>query len=224
MPTPSASVASQLHAPRYSASGQVPAHCELVAPQSGLAVIVCQPPSEGFWAKATPSFPALGTSFLALVLSILALRYNFAKDARARQQSIQDDFWLRKVVSPVSIEPFVKFVGEVLSKLPDGQSDGDMREKFKQEQLTNLKSLIAGFRALELINKDLYSQVETKLELVEDLLISYLSNLNEHIKNPSSDAPGKPEFIEELSALRLAVLDPIKEHQASVGLTNAPRR
>lgn len=196
----------------------LPKHCTSVQPQTGLTVVLCEPVPEGFLEKALPSLPALSTSVLALLLSGYAIRYNFSKDARSRRQSIQDDFWLRKVVSPVSVEPFVKFTSELLANLPDVETKPEDREAFSRDRLTEFRALTVAFQALELLNKDLYKSVESKLEAIEDRLAKYFGDLDAFAKGSLASAPGRPEAIADLSVLRLAVLEPIKDHQSAMGL------
>lgn len=203
--------------PPASSSISLPKYCTTVQPQSGITVVICESPPDGFLEKALPSLPAFGTSILALILSAYAIRYNFTKDARSRRQSIQDDFWLRKVVSPVSVEPFVKFTSELLANLPDATTTREDLEKISRQQLAEFRSLIAAFQALELLSSELHKKVESPLEAIEDRLARYFGDLDAFANGHLVSPPGRPEVITELSALRLAVLDPIKDHQAELG-------
>lgn len=195
----------------------VPKNCVLANPEKGIAVILCGQTQEGFIEKALPTFPALGISLVALFLSGYALRYNFTKDARSRRQSIQDDYWLRKVVSPLSIEPFVKFTSELMVGLPSLDTPEDVRLKFSHDRLSEFRALTVAFQALELLDHDLFRNIESKLEKIEDRLAKYLGELDSFAKGVLVTAPGRPEAIAELSSLRLAVLELIKEHQGALG-------
>lgn len=216
--TAPAEIASSRGTATTVASVLLPEYCTAVQPQTGFTVVLCEPPLEGFWAKALPTLPALTTSILALLLSGYAIRYNFSKDARARRQSVQDDFWLRKVVSPVSVEPFVKFTGELLVNLPGADTSKENCEAFSHDRLAEFRALTVAFQALELLSNDLHKKVESELEAIEDRLAKYLGDLDAFVKGDLTSAPGRPEAIADLSALRLRVLEPIKEHQASLGL------
>lgn len=215
--TPTSSTTEVVSPPSNISSSALPQHCASVQPQAGSTVILCQPPTEAFLSKALPTIPALGTSVLALILSGYALRYNFSKDARTRRQSIQDDFWLRKVVSPVSIEPFVKFTSELLVSLPSAASSQQEREAFSTNRLAEFRALTVSFQALALLSPQLSQTVESQLEAIEDRLAKYLGELDAFAKGNSAVAPGRPEAIADLSALRLGVLEPIKDHQADLG-------
>jgi hypothetical protein len=155
-------------------------------------------------------------SVLAIGLSIATFLYTRKKDSRARQQSIQDDFWLRKVVSPISIEPFLQFGTELLTKLPAADNDPAAARAAGAELLGKLRGLTESFLALRLIADDLHSQVASALEDFEDRLATYLGALD-GCWNNISPAPSRPEAIAELSSALIEVLNPIKKHQASLG-------
>lgn len=120
-------------------------------------------------------------------------------------------------MSPVSIEPFVKFTGELLVDLPGPATSSADLADFSRNRLAEFRGLTVAFQALELLSSELHKDVEAKLEAIEDRLATYLGELEAFGKGSRSTAPGRPEAIAELSALRLAVLDPIKSHQAELG-------
>ena len=225
---PAAKASTPASAPSAATSGRsvsstsaapvlMPEHCTSVQPQSGVTVVFCEPQPEGFLAKALPTAPSLLTSVLALFLSFYAIRYNFGKDARSRRQSIQDEFWLRKVVSPVSIEPFVRLTSDLLVNLPDPGTPHEDCEVFARDRLAEFRALTVAFQALELLNGNLYKQVGSQLEAIEDRLAEYFGDLDALAKDNRAPVPSRPEAIADLSALRLAVLEPIKDHQATLG-------
>lgn len=160
--------------------------------------------------------PSLGMSLVALAVSGASLYYTLTKDQRARKQSIHDDFWLRKVVSPVSIEPLVRFGTELLAALPGPASDRAAARAFGVEKLAELRAHTEAFRTLLLISDSLFAEVEPLLEAVEDRLAEYLGHLEAHWR-AGDPAPSRPEAVADLSARLMAVLGPIKSHQAGVG-------
>jgi hypothetical protein len=201
------------------AQAPLPHRCAVVKPDGGVAVIICEPAAEGFLAKLAPTVPSLGMSLVALAVSALSLYYTLSKDQRARKQSIQDDFWLRKVVSPVSIEPLVKFGTELLANLPGEDSDPAAANTFGTDKLSELRGLTEAFRTLLLIKDSLFAEVEPLLESVEDRLAEYMGQLDAHWRS-GTPAPSRPEAMADLSARLMAVLGPIKSHQAGVGFAN----
>jgi hypothetical protein len=207
--------------PQGVAGLTLPSNCEAIRPETGVSVILCSAPSESFLTKLAPSTPSIVLSIVAIVLSVMSYFYTRRKDSRARQQSIQDDFWLRKVVSPVSIEPFLQFGTELLTKLPASDNDPAAARPAGAELLQKLRGLTQSFLALQLIGDNLHLEVEAALEKLEDRLATYLGGLDEHWNN-SSPAPSRPEAIAELSLAFIAVLNPIKQHQASLGFEREP--
>lgn len=189
----------------------------VVQTHAGYTVLVCQPPPDSFWVKALPSLPAFATSLVALAISGYALYYNLTKDARSRRQSVQDDFWLRKVVSPVSIEPFVKFTSDLLVNLPSTDTPREELELFSRSRLAEYRALMVAFQALELLSGPLHQEVWGRLEALEDCMAQYFGRLDAFAKGTLAEAPSRPEAIAQLSALRLAVLEPIKVQQVALG-------
>jgi hypothetical protein len=221
--------AANVQAPAVAASGErrpaatlkLPPNCEAVQPQAGTSVIICAAAREGLAEKFLT--PSVGLSVLALLVGLWNFRYTIGKDARARQQSIQDDYWLRKVVSPVSIEPFLKFGTELLSKLPTEQSNPEQAEAFGKERLTELRGLAASFIPLRLLSADVHSSVAAALDEFEDRLATYMGDLDAFFKQRRPEAPSRPEAVTELSSRLLAVLDPIRKHQAALGFDAPPK-
>lgn len=180
--------------------------------------MVCQPPAEDLWSKFGPTMPSLFLSVVAIVVSVLTYRYNRSKDQRAREQSIRDDFWLRKVVSPLSIEPFLKFAQELPRALPvaSGTSD-DAVETFWTTQVAKVGDFEVAFRALGLIDVALGEAVASKLEAFEDLLATYCGDLRAHLKDSATPAPNATAAGHALLTTTLELLKLIQLQQTSVG-------
>lgn len=194
---------------------KLPPNCEAIQPQPGTSVIICAAPKQDLLDKLVT--PSVAFSLVAIVLSVWSLRYTKGKDARARQQSIQDDYWLRKVVSPVSIEPFLKFGTELLSKLPDAQDGPDAAAAFGKQRLSELRTLGASFIPLRLLSEDVHTSVETAMDDFEDRLATYMGELDAYFKGQRQDPPSRPEAVTDMSSKLLAVLEPIRQHQAALG-------
>ena len=202
-----------------STSGYVfPENCALVKPEEGrVAIVICSPPPEGFWSKLAPNVPSILIALFAMYLTAKSIAYTRIKDDRARQQSIQDDFWLRKVISPVSIEPFVTFMSEILAELPEpGVTPVVEGKKFCEDKLRELRSLMSAFETIRLMDDKLLKDILPRLEEVEDQLAVHFGQLNRYW-DAGEAAPSRPALVENLIASLTGVLDPIKEHQANVG-------
>jgi hypothetical protein len=89
-----------------------------------------------FWDQS----PAV-ISCLALLVSLGGVLYNAyaarSKDALSRRQSINDEFWMRKVLFPQSIEPALAYYSSIETSLPKDRFHQDATaeavEKFNAE-------------------------------------------------------------------------------------------
>lgn len=192
----------------------IPGHCQ-VAKTDAVSIIICNP-TAAWIDKLLPTAPAFGVSLIALGISLAAFRYTRKKDKTAREQSIKDDFWLRKVLSPSTIEPWVKLMGEMLTGLPAVGVTTSQLEEWKQSRLSQIRAIGATFVALRLIDEALFEKVERAAGDVEDRLVGYLSEMAAHLET-GAPAPSRPEAVAELATMGVAVLIPIKEHQTMVG-------
>ncbi|MBT0571251.1 hypothetical protein KIK84_13030 [Curvibacter sp. CHRR-16] len=190
--------------------------CEVANGPTSAVVLMCKP-DEAWWEKGLLTLPSLITSIAALILSGLAYKYNRAKDQRARKQSISDDFWLRKVVSPVAIEPFVKFVISLSSTLPSTTSSAEDTKKFWAAGTTNFGEFSASFFNLELISADLHKEVATLLEAMEDEFSDYCGALQQYLNDNTQPVPDHKQTLLNLGKTSRAMMQAIAKFQANVG-------
>lgn len=190
--------------------------CEVATGPTSAVVLICKP-DESWLQKGLLTLPSLLTSVAALILSALAYKYNRAKDQRARKQSISDDFWLRKVVSPVAIEPFVKFVISLSGTLPSKTSSPEDTEKFWASAVTSFGEFSASFYNLELISADLHQEVAVLLETMEDELANYCGVLQQYLKDTTQSMPGREQTLSSLGKTSRDVMQAIAKFQANVG-------
>lgn len=202
----------------------LPDGCSLVRPTSTFAIAICQPEPEPLTSKLVTGLPATAISVLALGLSLWTLMYNRRKDERARRQSIEDDFWLRKVVSPLSIEPFLKHVHELAAALPGAKgSTKQSVSDFWSDQAAKFGAFTVAFRTLALIDPELDRKVALGVEEIEDELAKYCGELGQHVEGAVPTAPDRDEASQRLVALTIAVFQLIKEHQSTVGSGRSTR-
>lgn len=195
---------------------ELPRDCTVIQPSTGLSVAICQAPPETLLSKGITALPAVVLSGIALALSLRTYFYNQKKDRTARKQSIQDDFWLRKVVSPVSIEPFLAFIGKLCSALPAAAvAVGDV-ELFWTEQLSEIARFEVAFQTLSLIDKDLLSSVLIRLEYIDDKLAVYVGQLLAHLQDASKPVPDREEATRYMLASSMDLLRLIQTHQTKV--------
>ena len=179
---------------------------------------MCQPASEQWSEKLFLSAPTIAISLMALAVSVCNFWYTRSKDQRSRRQSIDDDFWLRKVVSPMSIEPFLKYVIEMAIELPDvrGSTTQDVRDYWKKN-VHRLGEFEVSFGTLALIDETLNSAVAEDLEKIGDLIASYCGSLGQHLDGTLPKAPDRDDIKAAISALAISILKRIKAHQVAVG-------
>lgn len=190
--------------------------CEVVGGPTSAAVVICKSDAS-LWEKGLLTLPSFFTSMAALILSFLAYKYNRAKDQRARKQSISDDFWLRKVVSPVAIEPFVKFVISLSSSLPSNKTSTEDTERFWTAGAASFGEFSASFFNLELISRDLHKEVEVLLEAMEDELSNYCGALQQYLKDSTQPIPDRGQTLSSLGKMSRDVMQAIAKFQANVG-------
>ena len=173
---------------------------------------------DGWWSKFGPTMPSVLLSLVAIAVSVRTFFYNQSKDQRAREQSIRDDFWLRKVVSPLSIEPFLKFAQGLPRELPGMPGSTDEKvEEFWTAQVAKVGDFEVAFRALRLIEVALGDAVATELEKFEDVLAAYCGELRAHIKDPTLSAPDATAAGHALITTTLDLLKLIQSQQNTVG-------
>ena len=195
---------------------ELPSGCVLVKPAGATLIAICQPPPDPVWEKLLIAVPALVLSIFAIVISLRTFFYNQRKDERARAQSIQDDYWLRKVVSPLSIEPFLKFANEVSTRLPTASASKTAVGDHWAEQVAKLGEFSVAFQALGLIDPKLSTAVADQLSYFEDALADYCGHLLKHL-SADGPAPDKAVAVQGLLATTLAILRLIQAHQTKVG-------
>jgi len=178
-------------------------------------MVMCKPEKDAWYEKMLPGTPALLVSIVALIVSAKSFNYSKKKDSRARTQSIIDDYWLRKVVSPVSIEPLLKLTAAFASSLPTDLDLPDAIQKYWNDKIKEAAELNVGFLALRLIDNSLSGAVERWLEELEDVLAQYCGDLIEHLKN-GGPKPDRKEALRSIQHVSISIFSEIKKHQVVV--------
>ncbi|WP_420958076.1 hypothetical protein [Burkholderia gladioli] len=165
-------------------------------------------------------YPMVVSTLAFLVSGGLGL-YTFRKDAKARQQSISDEYWLRKVVSPIAIEPVVKFLLESVSRLPadcsaSNYSAGNIDEFLVQYQKDHASHATNLF-ALGLLKRELYENVSTHFDEVEEIIINYCAT--NRLKNTNQNGDPLQSRAISCKAIQLKLnemLQLVRNYQATV--------
>ncbi len=193
----------------------LPEGCNFYFPNQTTAIAICRAEKEELLDKLLPAIPSVILSLAAFALAIASFRYSKGKDANARTQSIQDDYWLRKIVSPVSIEPFVLLCNEIVAKLPDASQPVDAVDAFYAANHAKLLDLRPGFLTLKLLDGTTAANAILALEAFEDALAVYCHALKHHLA-ANGALPDRPAAINELINSRLGLLRTIQKHQKSL--------
>lgn len=216
VPTASASVGSKAD----SSNIELPKNCNYVRLNKTNTIALCQAPQPTIFEKLAVNAPSIVLSLVAVGISIATLIYNRSKDRGARQQSIKDDFWLRKIVSPISIEPLLKYWTELPRSLPTtGSANKADVEQYWVQQQKSLEQFYGSFRVLILIDEKLAKSVEEKLEEFEDGLAIYCGAIQAHLADGTILAPDRAFVLASLTEIIIAVFKLIQDHQSIISRT-----
>jgi hypothetical protein len=172
------------------------------------------PPKEvSEWSK-----PATYTSIIALIVSVSVVFYTYFKDSRARKHSVEDDYWLRKVVGPIAIEPLLKDILEMISAAPDDSSSAtfssQLVDDFHKLYLGKLSALAVASASLQIIDKDLATGTASAIDQIQDLMIDYcFENKASHAVGKIATGKEKATFQAGAKDMLIALLKPIREFQ-----------
>jgi hypothetical protein len=168
-------------------------------------------------------FSAIGAllSLFAIGLSIYTTISTSRKDSVARRQSINDEFWLRKVLFPTSIEPILKLFFDTIHTLPRDRSDplatnaavAEFKAKFDTEH-ANLSSKLL---SVAILKQSLYIDLSQEFEKVQDAVANYCFENKDgyNIENPDSIST-RASVSTKLSDLQINMLRYIKTVQEDI--------
>lgn len=170
------------------------------------------------WSK-----PANYTSSLALVVSVGVVIYTYRKDSRARKHSVEDDYWLRKVVGPIAIEPLLKEILEMVSAAPSDAGSAHFSSSAVDEYhtlyLAKLSALAVQSASLQIIDKQLAAGTAIAIDQIQDLMIDYCHQ-NKAMHATGIIVPGheKTKFQGAAKEQLVELLKPIRDyHVKKVG-------
>jgi hypothetical protein len=188
------------------------------------SVVICQNQPEPFWNKVFTEAPSVLFGFAALIISIVSFFYTRNNDKRSRAQSIHDDYWIRKIISPISVEPFLKYTTELSASLPNGKSTPAQVQDYWREQVLKVGEFSLSFRVLNLVDQQLAINTAHQLEQFEDCIAEYCGKLRQHLEGHLLRPPNRDECARKLIETTIEILKLIQQHQASVGETSGPQR
>ncbi len=134
-------------------------------------VLPCSPSS--------PSWVAIALSFLSLCVSVVGAFLVIYKMQRDRRLSIEDDFWLRKIISPAAIEPLLKTVVDLLADVPSATASEDTQRAYASRVTADIQRLTGAMQTLAMLDPELPVTMLSKLSECEDHLTGYCQKLSE---------------------------------------------
>lgn len=190
----------------------------------GVPTIEIRPAGGSFFVKSeSPSFwsqPSTWISVIALTISLLGFAvtiwdkwWGFKKDLRSREQSIQDEFWLRKVLFPTAIEPVMTFATDVMAQLPAGTATESERlayfTSFQDEHRDHARKLVL----VATIWPAVYKILASAFEEIEDAVADYCQLPD----SPTGNATGRTVATDTLNASLGKFYVAIRDHQNAIG-------
>ena len=137
-----------------------------------LATVTASAPTASNTEKP-PDWVARAVAIFGAILSVINFGWGIYKGKRDRKNSIEDDFWFRKIVTPATIEPLlVTFVG-FFENLPVRTTLPDEQAEFARRTTTEFAKLYTSVQTLELFDEELPQLVTAKLQKCEDILAEY---------------------------------------------------
>ena len=214
---------------RFAAASSVPqptvtVGCIKVTSSTAAVVEVCGQEPDPAWIK----YANLGTAATALIVSAIAVlvahrtvQFMRYQGRQARADSVRDEYWLRTVVSPTSIQPFQAFIAELRSTLPGStppsvpQTDEELRA-FAAAAVSKFNDFSMQFKSLSLIDLQLSASVERELEAIEDVFSVYVTALGKYISG-GQPAPDRTDTVGKLTDGMLKLFKLIQDHQVHSG-------
>lgn len=147
--------------------------------------------------------------------------YTRRKDARARTQSISDEYLLRKIVSPVVVEPLIKWILEVTAAIPPDCADTEFSEAGSRAyQVIFQKAMVAhrgNLVMLEQLDGKLFAAANQRLDTIEDGVLVYCDANAGRELNPDASAkyPRAPLLTDIRTNMR-AILGDVVAYQKSL--------
>lgn len=173
-----------------------------------------------FWQE-----PGVWISIIAIIVSLFTLWFNFrtanTKEAKARRQSINDEFWLREVLFPLSIEPAINYYSSLLTALPEDRfsttSSSVEIDAFKASFSQEQAALVAKSIAIGILSQPLFVLVRAELESIEDAVSNYcFDNMSGYDPNASGQDSLRNSVVAIISGSIQKILTDIKIHQETI--------
>lgn len=158
-------------------------------------------------------------SGFALLISIGGFIYTLRKDKKSRLQSIEDDYWIRKIISPISLEPLIKKISETVSIIPEDQQSGNFDKKacnkFGIKFQSEWDQTRVSMDVLALLDKSVCKTALKHVSNIEDEVLQYCSNNVQGKIGPDGGCINKTDLQALMNLEMIAIMNCIKQYQLS---------
>lgn len=199
----------------------LPAGCSFFSVSEVSSVAVCQPPRDSLLDKLIVTLPSLVISLIAIAVSVAVFSYNKKINKISRALSIQDEFWIRKIISPTAIEPLLKYTTGLASALPavGGAVTADEAKDLWAKQVNELRDLMPSFEIFRLIGDDFYSKATDDITVIEDCVANYYGSFLQYMDGSMAQAPDRADTARVINQTTINMLLRIQQHQSSLNDT-----
>ncbi|WP_139351884.1 hypothetical protein [Polaromonas sp. A23] len=128
-----------------------------------------------WWARAIGGFSLL-----------VSVAFGLWKMRRDRRLSIEDDFWLRKIIAPTSVEPLLKAIVKLLEDLPTSESSEGELAAYAIRVTKELQLHSSSVQTFALLDPKLPGEVLSHLSNCEDVFADHCQALSEKKSSDSS--------------------------------------
>jgi hypothetical protein len=181
-------------------------------------LVLCHGSKDHWLQQPAGNIPSLAISLAALGLAAWNIWYGWKKDSRVRQQSIDDDYWLRKIVSPMFTEPFVQQGLDLASELPPlAGSSVERVSRLVTMKVKSWQTVMESSRTLSILDKGLAAAIFDDLAKIEESFVSYCGELKAHLHDSKCPKPDRTAAQHLIGEQMYAALAKIKDRQTSLG-------
>ncbi|HEY8878648.1 MAG TPA: hypothetical protein VIN03_13860 [Roseateles sp.] len=155
---------------------------------------------------------ARSAAVIAILLSSGGLWFNYWKGKRDRRLSVEDDFWLRKLISPTVIEPLLEKMIELMDDIPATSAGDEARRDYAAKVSAEVHRLQVSVKMLSLYHTCLPDELGQRLRNCEDLLTGYMGDVANALAEGKS-VPAGNDVREKVWSEVIAAMAKIREIQ-----------
>lgn len=166
--------------------------CEKIETTKG-SIYLCSKVESTFWDKTIEVSPTLGIALIAVIVSLSTLKFMRGQDKRNAIKSIDDEYLIRKIISPNIIESVFNKSYKIIEDISLYSINLEKEQKINLENHTNefaaqVRIMLNFVSKLDVLNIDLKNDLKENLEKLEDILVNaaFQIKINKFNKNLTS--------------------------------------